>query len=99
MVAGAVSDVAAEHQKKVNLAYVVVVAELAYFLADELNVEADRLAVFDLTTEWKLATLRALTRASMDNEEEDESSSCHPIVLLFFFVGNIVSWPGWARAW
>jgi hypothetical protein len=35
-----------------------------YFLADELDVEADRLAVFDLATEeWKLATLRALTRA------------------------------------
>jgi hypothetical protein len=72
IVAGAVSDVAAEHQKKINLAYVVVVAELAYFLADELDVEADRLAVFDLATEWKLATLKALTRASIDDEEEDD---------------------------
>jgi hypothetical protein len=29
----------------------VVVAGLAYFLADELDVEADRLAVFDLAME------------------------------------------------
>jgi hypothetical protein len=42
----------------------------------ELDVDADRLAVFDLATEeWKLATLRALTSsllASMDDEEEDD---------------------------
>jgi hypothetical protein len=47
----------------------VVVAGLAYFLADELDVEANRLAIFDLATdEWKLATIKTLTRASMDDE-------------------------------
>jgi len=36
-----------------------VVAGLVYFLADELNMEADRLAMFDLATEeWKPAMLQ-----------------------------------------
>lgn len=70
-----------------------VVAGLAYFLADELNVEVVRLAVFDLATEeWKPATLQgALTSRRLDstnNEEEDNEPIMHiprhdrPLLLL-----------------
>ncbi|CAD6261382.1 unnamed protein product [Miscanthus lutarioriparius] len=69
---------------------VAVVAGLACFLADEIDVEADRLAIFDLATEeWKPATLQEpLTcgadrlLASMDDEDEDDELIMQLIMTL-----------------